>query len=120
MKSAPHNWKDQRICQLTDDWMVLGDGVPVDDKGVWPLCQSVGTSIWDRVPCLRGTDHADTAVPFERQGEVLISKFPNPSSASCWGSRKARAWGCPSTTGRALASFSGGWLSGDHGRELGS
>lgn len=51
-------------------------------------------------------------VTCERQDEVLISKFLSPSNTSCRGSRKARAWGCISATGRALAPSSGGWLLG--------
>ena len=53
MKSDAHNWRD-RICQLPGDWVVLGDGVLVDDKRGLAIGQRVGTGMWGRVPPLRG------------------------------------------------------------------
>ena len=49
MKSDAHNWRD-RICQLPGDWVVLGDGVLVDDKGGLTIVPEGGAGVWGRVP----------------------------------------------------------------------
>ena len=50
----PTQLERQRICQLTGDWMVLGDGVLVDDRSGLGIVPEGGTDVWGRVPLLRG------------------------------------------------------------------
>ena len=68
MKSAPHNWRDQRICQLTGDLVVLGDGV-FDDKGGLTIVSESGDRYVGWSATFERALMADTAVPCEGRVE---------------------------------------------------
>ena len=49
-EAHPTQLERQGICQLPGDWVVLGDGVLIDDRNGLAIMPEGGTGMWGRVP----------------------------------------------------------------------